>query len=132
MKHAETSSKRHSHAVPCEGRRGLLPSIVQAALVSAVTLGSAGLAQASSDGAWAAFSEAVAKACKAQTGKTFIKPDVIVDPFGSESFGLAIVTGKLAAGGGKGSVFCVYDKKTRKVETGSELGEDKIRILKGN
>lgn len=84
-------------------------------------------AAASSDDAWAALRKDVEKACKAEAGQDFVRPAVIVDPFGSENFGLAIVTGRLKAGG-KGSVICLYDKKTKRVEHGSELGEDVLKI----
>jgi len=49
------------------------------------------------------------------------KPAVTVDPYGSEHYGMALLTGKPK--GAKGSVgyLCVYDKKTKKVEIGSEL-----------
>lgn len=100
-----------------------LPAIFAALVLAASP------AFASSDDAWAALRQDVAKACKASAGQDFVKPAVIVDPFGSENFGLAIVTGKLKAGG-KGSVICLYDKKTKRVEHGSELGEDVLKIRK--
>lgn len=86
-------------------------------------------ARASSDDSWAAFGKEVAAACKAATGDSFSKPRVVVDPYGSERFGLAIVTGKLKAGG-TGSVICVFDKQSRKAEVGSELGPDLLKIAK--
>lgn len=45
---------------------------------------------------------------------------VVVDPFGSECFGLAIVTGR-AAIDGPASVICVLDKRSRAVEIGGAL-----------
>ena len=95
--------------------------------IAAMLLAAASPALASSDDAWAAMRKDVEKACKAGAGQDFVKPAVIVDPFGSENFGLAIVTGKLKAGG-KASVICLYDKKTKTVERGSELGENVLKI----
>ncbi len=86
-------------------------------------------ALASSDGAWADFARNVEKACKAAVTGTYVKPRVIVDPYGSERFGLAIVTGKLKAGG-TASHICVYDKQTQKAEVGSELGPDLLKIAR--
>lgn len=99
-------------------------------LISIILLGPVP-ARASSDDAWAAFARDVAKACKAATGSTFIKPDVIVDPFGSEKHGLAIVTGKLKAGGTTATILCAYDKTSKKAEIGSELGEDVVKVSRG-
>ena len=104
--------------------------VTLAAVALVLALGSS-RAHASSGDAWAAFARDVGKACKAETGTTFVKPDVIVDPFGSETHGLAIVTGKLKAGGGQATILCIYDKKTKKVEIGSELGEDMLKVTKG-
>lgn len=105
-------------------------ALVLPVLITMTVLGSTP-ARASSDDAWAAFARNVAKACKTGTGSTFVKPEVIVDPFGSETYGLAIVTGKLKAGGKAGTMLCVYDKKTGKAEVGSELGEEVVRVSKG-
>ena len=44
----------------------------------------------------------------------------IVDPFGSESYGLAMVSGEV--GEGKvAPVICVFDKQTKAVQIGREL-----------
>lgn len=104
-----------------------------AAMALAVTLtataatGLARPAHASSDDAWAEFAASVEKACLAAAGESFAEPRVIVDPYGSERFGLAIVTGALKAGG-TGSQICVYGKEDQKVELGSELGADVLNI----
>lgn len=103
------------------------------ALALAVTLSAAlatGLARpahASSDEAWTEFAADVEKACLAAVGDSFSEPRVIVDPYGSERFGLAIVTGTLKAGG-TGSQICVYGKQDQKAEVGSELGPDMLNI----
>lgn len=86
-------------------------------------------ARASSDDAWAEFARIVEKACKAAVQGTYVKPRVIVDPYGSETYGLAIVTGKLKAGG-TGSQICVYGKQSQKAEVGSELSPEQLKIVR--
>ena len=76
-------------------------------------------AQASSDDAWVQFRKDVTAKCLKAAVVSVAKPTIVVDPFGSESFGLAIVTGK--SGGFKVSYICVFDKKTGATELGGEL-----------
>jgi len=80
-----------------------------------ITLGSVCAANASSGDAWAEFAAVVEDACRTATADYFTEPTVIVDPFGSESFGLAIVSSETA------SIVCVFDKETKAVEMGGEL-----------
>lgn len=83
--------------------------------VLAVTLASIATATASSEDAWAEFAAEVEDACRAATTDYFTDASVVVDPFGSENYGLAIVSGEAA------SIICVFDKKTKAVEIGGEL-----------
>lgn len=77
---------------------------------------------ASSNDAWQKFRTEVEKTCKAATSSLIKNPKMIVDPFGSESYGLAIVRGKSAYDNKhKLEIICVYDKKSKTVEIGSEL-----------
>ncbi len=79
-------------------------------------------AAASSDEAWSAFRAAVEKTCTERAKSVLLSPVAIVDAYGSESYGIAIVYGREP--GGKGatpapglaSVVCVYDKRTKKAE----------------
>ena len=93
-------------------------------LFIAIVLGTAlaHTAHASSDEAWARFAKNVKASCLKAAGANITKPTIIVDSTGSESFGLAIITGK--SGGYKASFICVYDKKTGATELGSELEID--------
>ncbi|MDV3250850.1 hypothetical protein DevBK_05840 [Devosia sp. BK] len=75
---------------------------------------------ASSDDAWAEFATKVEEACLGATSEILTDARTTVDPFGSENYGLAVVTGKADATTTK-SVICVYDKKTEAVEIGGEL-----------
>ena len=82
-------------------------------------------ARASGDEAWAQFAKDVTANCLKAVGTNITKPTIVVDPYGSESFGLAIVSGK--SSGFKVSYVCVYDKKTSATELGSEL---QINVVK--
>ncbi|SMQ86259.1 hypothetical protein SAMN06295905_3563 [Devosia lucknowensis] len=84
-----------------------------AALV--ITLSAISAATASSDDAWAEFAAEVEEGCRAATAEMLPDATVTVDPFGSENYGLAIVSGETA------SIVCVFDKKTKAVEIGGEL-----------
>jgi hypothetical protein len=89
-----------------------------------------GAAFASSDAEWAKFAKDVEQKCTEATAETFRKSQVVVDPTGSENFGLAIVYGRSKQAKGPAAVICVYDKKTMKVEVGGEMGKDLIRVRK--
>lgn len=86
----------------------------------AVVLLFAGPAFGSSDDAWSAFAAEVEDACLAAAGSSLSDASVVVDPFGSESYGLAIVTGR-TANDRRASMICVLDKETRAVQIGGEL-----------
>jgi len=85
-------------------------------------------AYASSDDAWAEFSKEVGQKCEAAAKGMIEAPKAVVDPFGSEKFGLAIVTGKAKGAKVQISHICVMDKKTKTVELGSELGPDVLKV----
>ena len=88
--------------------------------VLGLTLLAASAAHASSGDAWAEFAAEVEQACLAATTDVVTNTRAIVDPFGSESYGLAIVTGDNPAGL-TSSIICVFDKQTKTVEIGGEL-----------
>lgn len=85
-----------------------------------LTLLATGAAHASSDDAWAEFAAEVETGCLAATTGFFDNASAVVDPFGSESYGLAIVTGETPAGT-TASIICVFNKQTKAVEIGGEL-----------
>lgn len=84
------------------------------ALLAFTLTGIAG-ASASTDDAWAQFAAEVETACLAATADMLADATAVVDPFGSQSYGLAIVSGEAA------SIVCVFDKQTKAVEVGGEL-----------
>ncbi len=81
------------------------------------------VAFASSDDAWDAMRTDVSAKCIKAAAGSIEKPKAVVDPFGSESFGLALVSGKPKGGKGKITQICVYNKQTKAVELGGELTE---------
>lgn len=99
------------------------PSILVATL-SLVTLPAA----ASSDDAWKEFVADVQTACLAGAKDMIEDAKAVVDPVGSENYGLAILTGKAKGADATVSHICVYDKKTKAVELGSELAGDTVKV----
>jgi len=85
------------------------------------------LAFASSDDAWEAMRADVSSKCLDAAAGSIEAPQAVVDPFGSESFGLALVSGKQKGAEGKISQICVYNKQTKAVELGGELTEDMLK-----
>ncbi|KQZ63167.1 hypothetical protein ASD54_01960 [Rhizobium sp. Root149] len=85
-------------------------------------------AHASSDDAWAGFAKEVEAACGKAASRLIEKPVSVVDPYGSESYGLALVSGKAKGAKQTISTICVFDKKTKKAEVGSELSADQVKV----
>jgi hypothetical protein len=91
-------------------------------------LSATGSASASSEEAWKQFANDVKAKCTAAVGDQIAHPRIVVDPTGSEHYGLALVSG--TAKGAKAAVtfICVYNKQQHKAEIGSELGADQVLI----
>jgi hypothetical protein len=85
-------------------------------------------ALASSDDAWDAFRQDVTTKCTALADGLIDQPKVVVDPFGTESYGVAILSGKAAGADATVSAICVYDKKSQTAEIGGELPADQVTI----
>jgi len=80
----------------------------------------AGPALASSGDAWDQFRADVGAACLALVqgpGTATVE----VNPFGSDSYGVALVT--LASGAGKDRMICVYDKASKTAELSAPFDE---------
>jgi hypothetical protein len=86
----------------------------------AITLLGALPAFAASNDAWAEFAAKVEESCATATDGILADPKVVVDPFGSEGYGLAIVAGTVATGQ-PAAIVCVFDKQTETVQVGGEL-----------
>ena len=110
--------------------RSLIRSILLFTALSSLALPAA----ASSDDAWKEFVADVQTACLGAAKDMIEDAKVVVDPVGSENYGLAILTGKAKLTGKSGgadatvSHICVYDKKTKAVELGSELAGDTLKV----
>jgi hypothetical protein len=85
-------------------------------------------ALASSDDAWDTFRQDVTTKCTALAEGLIEQPKVVVDPFGTESYGVAILSGKAAGADATVSAICVYDKKSQTAEIGGELPADQVTI----
>ena len=101
---------------------------IQPALASALLAAGITAAHASSDDAWGEFQAAVEKACVSAAKGLIENGRALVDPFGSENYGLAIVTGKAKGAKTTVSALCVFDKKTEKAEIGGEFGADVLKV----
>ncbi len=88
-------------------------------------------AHASSDDAWAAFQTQVSKACVTAAKGLIDNGRALTDPYGSEHFGLAVVTGKAKGAKATISTICVYDKKTKRAEIGGEISADQLMVKPG-
>jgi hypothetical protein len=88
--------------------------------IALLAIGSTGAAYAASDDAWEEFRQEVEQGCIAATATMLTNSAAIVDPFGSETYGFAIVTGETPAGT-TASTICVFDKQTKSFEIGGEL-----------
>lgn len=100
--------------------------LVLASVLLSLPTGFAALA--SSDDAWEEFAKDVAAKCTALAEGRIEQPKVVVDPFGTESYGVAILTGKAVGADAVVSSICVYDKKTQTAEIGGELPADQVTI----
>ena len=94
----------------------MLKTLAAATVIFSAT----GSAFASSDDAWTEFAAEVEQACRTATTDFFTDAAVVVDPFGSESYGLAVISGDNPAGT-TSSIVCVFNKQTKAVEIGGEL-----------
>jgi hypothetical protein len=92
-----------------------------------LTLSSSAIA--SSDDAWEEFAKDVAAKCTVLAEGRIEQPKVVVDPFGTENYGVAILTGKAAGADATVSSICVYDKKSQAAEIGGELPADQVTII---
>lgn len=104
---------------------------ITSALVAALIASSVTVAHASSDDAWSSFQAEVAKACVTAAKGLIENGKALVDPFGSQSYGLAVVSGKAVGAKVTISTVCAFDKKTRKAEIGGEISADKLMVKTG-
>lgn len=78
-------------------------------------------AQASSEGAWREFRADVLKSCRKAVADKLENPAIAVDPFGSETYGVAIAKGVSKDAKARRAIDCIYDKKTKTIEASGEF-----------
>lgn len=93
--------------------------VASTALAIPLALAVTGCASASSPDAWEAYRVAVAEQCAAAADLD--DAVVAVDPFGTQSYGLASVTGQSADEGGEVTVVCIV-RKTPDGPVEAEIG----------
>jgi hypothetical protein len=96
--------------------------IVRALLILVVGLSTILPASAGSGDAWQAMRQKVRAGCLAKANsKRLGKVDVTVDPFGTQSYGTAILIKRGAPRQASMGYVCVMDKNTGEFEVGGEL-----------
>lgn len=99
------------------GRRHYYAAVLTSALL--ISMSSDRHAQASSPDAWEEFQQKVEQACvNAAHGVLEVKR-IQVDPYGSESYGFAVVYGTEAGGTTERLIVCAYDKTSEAAEISS-------------
>ena len=99
---------------------------MRSSLTIAILLAFMSSANASSDEAWAELQEEVSAACLGAAAAAIEAPEIVVDPYGSERFGLALVSGRAKGAEVRITQICVFDKQTKAVELGSELDDEAL------
>lgn len=93
-------------------------------ILAALPLASAHGASAATEAEWQAFREDVRSKCAVAAEPLFETMEIFVDPFGSQSYGLALIRGKARGADVTISSICVYDKQAQTVEIGGELADE--------
>lgn len=73
-------------------------------------------AQASSADAWQEYQQEVEQACRDAANASFMVRVALVDPYGSESFGYAVLIGMEQGATKESLVVCAYDLAAQKAE----------------
>ncbi len=100
--------------------RRITASVIASAFMLAGVM-NASTASAATEDAWEAFRADVSAQCLAAGAELFETVDIIVDPFGSPSYGMALLRGKARGANVTIMAICVYDKATQTAEIGGEL-----------
>lgn len=94
-------------------------SLLWAATAIALSVPSSALAATEAE--WEAFRSEVRASCQLLAEPMFETMEIIVDPFGSPSYGLALIRGNARGADAQIMAICVYDKATQTAEIGGEL-----------
>lgn len=90
------------------------------ALIAALLLATTP-ALASSEDAWKEFRENVRNGCARAVAQRLRDAKIDVDPFGSDSYGVAIARGVSTDAKAPRAIVCVYDKRSKAVEASGEF-----------
>ncbi|MBP1850184.1 hypothetical protein [Rhizobium halophytocola] len=102
--------------------RNLALSAVMLALGAAPAL-------ASSQDAWDAFRAGVEKACLGAAADSLTQPKIVVDPFGTDHYGIAVITGTSRDPTAQPlSLACVYDKAAQTAEISQGFEADALQV----
>ena len=95
-----------------------------------IVLSTSTAAHASSPAAWEEFRNNVKTKCKSEAAKHNLKKvSAIVDPFGSEQFGFAFITGVNGQDMKTSYTYiCVFDKQKETVELSGEWETKKLKL----
>ncbi|QRM54663.1 hypothetical protein [Sinorhizobium sp. BG8] len=100
----------------------ILPLVLSATLTP-------GIVAAATPDAWEAFRADVRKQCLASLPEKLKGETVYVDPTGTESKGVALVSGRPAKAGERVTYICLYDKQKKTVEFSGQIGPEFVRVL---
>ncbi len=78
-------------------------------------------ALAASDAAWLEFRASVQKSCEKAVAGRLDQVTVEVDPFGSESYGVALARGVSRDAKAPRVIVCIYDKRSKRAEASGEF-----------
>jgi hypothetical protein len=107
-----------------------MKNVILATATIAAALAFGASAHASSPDAWKEFNAEIEKKCTDAAKDMFRKPQIAVDPVGSENFGLAVIYGRSKEAKGRAAAICLVNKKTGVVELGTEMSSDLLRVRK--
>ena len=90
-------------------------------LLAGCVMGISRVCLASTPEAWEEFGDSVRAASESLVEDLIFKPEVYVDPFGSESYGIAVIHGFDRSTLAEVVYIAVYDKATGGIEIGGEI-----------
>ncbi|MCW8327214.1 hypothetical protein MD588_00170 [Photobacterium sp. SDRW27] len=85
---------------------------------------------ASTPDAWQQFEDELKTQCSILFDREFSRYQIHVDPYGSDSYGIAFAKGKLRSSSGlrapQSSMICIYNKQSHKAEVGQSFDSDRL------
>lgn len=85
---------------------------------------------ASSSDAWEEFEQSVRIQCSISFDRSFSRYHIYIDPYGTESYGIAIARGTLKSSTGlrapDSSMVCIYNKQSKQAEVGQSFNSNRL------